>query len=74
MNKIYDNGELLLGQVDQVIDYLGLMYYEEGIDVNDLINDLRELDKNGIVCVNYDNGMGCTFDYWSSDDVMSEVK
>ena len=70
MNNVYDNGELLLGQVDKVIDYLGLMYYEEGIDVNDLINDLRELDKNGIVCVNYDNPMGYSIDYWDKKDII----
>lgn len=74
MKNIYDNGALMLGNVQQVIAELekemekniDVMY----VDTEELLKDLKELekvDKDMIVCINYDNGMGYSIDYWNSN-------
>lgn len=77
MNKIYDNGALMLGNVQMVINEV-----EEELknnidmfcaDMEDILKDLKELrdiDYEMVVCINYDNGMGYTIDYWSSKDIV----
>lgn len=77
MNKIYDNGALMLGNVQMVINEV-----EEELknnidmfcaDMEDILKDLKELrdiDYEMVVCINYDNGMGYTIDYWTSKDIV----
>ena len=77
MNKIYDNGALLLGNIQDIImetereikENIDMFY----IDMEELLKDLKELrniDYDMIVCVNYDNGMGYSIDYWTSKDII----
>lgn len=72
MNKIYDNGEILLGRAKDILNYME--NNNNSFDENDYIdikNDLKELlesDEDVIVYVNYDNGMGYFIDYWNKDD------
>ena len=77
MNKIYDNGALMLGNVQDLImeieremkENIDMLY----IDTEDLLKDLKELrdvDYEMVVCINYDNGMGYTIDCWSSKDIV----
>lgn len=79
MNKIYDNGGLLLGNVQDIIietereikENIDMFY----IDMEELLKDLKELrdiDYDMIVCVNYDNGMGYSIDYWTSKDIIKK--
>lgn len=79
MNKIYDNGGLLLGNVQDIImetereikENIDMFY----IDIEELLKDLKELrdiDYDMIVCVNYDNGMGYSIDYWTSKDIIKK--
>ena len=79
MNKIYDNGALMLGNVQDLI-----MEIEREIkqdidmfcaDMEDILKDLKELrdiDYEMVVCINYDNGMGYSIDYWSSNDIINK--
>lgn len=42
-------------------------------DMDELLKDLKELrdiDYEMVVCINYDNGMGYTIDYWGSIDIV----
>lgn len=75
MNKIYDNGALMLGNVQDLIveverqkrENIDMLY----VDMDEILKDLKELrdvDYNMIVCINYDNGMGYTMDYWREND------
>ena len=72
MNKIYDNGEILLGKVKDIIEYTKK---QETIDeeMEEILQDLKELEDNTIVAINYDNGMGYTIDYWNEKDILKEV-
>lgn len=75
MNKIYDNGALMLGNVQDLIMEIERQKRASidmlDADVDDMLKDLKELrdiDYNMIVCINYDNGMGYTMDYWREND------
>lgn len=77
MNKIYDNGALMLGNVQMIINEIEKELKNDidmlGVDMEELIKDLKELrdvDHEMVVCINYDNGMGYTIDYWSSEDIV----
>ena len=77
MNKIYDNGALMLGNVQMVINEIE-KELKNGvdmfcIDMEEIIKDLKELrdiDYEMVVCINYDNGMGYSIDYWCSNDIV----
>lgn len=79
MNKVYDNGALMLGNVQDIIMEVEKELKENidmyDTDMEELIKDLKELrdiDYDMVVCVNYDNGMGCSIDYWTSKDIVKE--
>jgi len=81
MNKVYDNGGLMLGNIDLVIKELQ-KEIEKDIDMSDvsteeLLKDLEDLKIQvpnvSIVCINYDTGMGYSFDYWCTYDEIKEV-
>ena len=87
MNKIYDNGKMLLGNINDIIidikrniDNLdGEMKDEYQELLNDIV-EVRDKDHAKYVMVNYDNPMGYTFEYWTdtkedySYDFRYEVK
>lgn len=73
MNKIYDNGALMLGNVQMVIMEIERQKRASidmlDADMDELLKDLKELrdiDYEMVVCINYENGMGYTLDYWNS--------
>lgn len=81
MNKIYDNGGIMLGNIDLVIKEIK-REIENEIDMSDanteeLLKDLEDLKVQvpsvEIVSVNYDTGMGYSFDYWTKNDEYKEV-
>lgn len=79
MNKIYDNGALMLGNVQDLIMEIEREIKEDidmlGADMEELIKDLKELrdiDCEMVVCINYDNGMSYSIDYWSSNDIINK--
>lgn len=72
MNNIYDNGEILLGKVKDIIEYTK----KQGTideEMEEILQDLKDLEDNTIVAINYDNGMGYTIDYWDEKDILKEV-
>lgn len=67
-NKVYDNGMLLLGEINDVKRYLrdNLECDEDNYcEVMGMIEDLEELGDGYIVSINYDFGMGYMIDKWS---------
>lgn len=72
MNNIYDNGEILLGKVKDIIEYTKK---QETIDeeTEEILQDLKDFEDNTIVAINYDNGMGYSIDYWDEKDILKEV-
>ena len=71
MDKIYDNGEMVLGNVYNLKDYI-CRNCEDCEEIKEIIKDLEDLDEDTIVALNYDNGMVYYIDYWSKNDIVKE--
>ena len=77
MHNIYDNGALVLGNIKDVIKQIETEMKKDidmcFVDQEELLKDLKELeDVADIVMVNYDNPMGYSIDYWSSNDIVKQ--
>ena len=79
MKNIYDNGALRLGNVQDLIMEIEREIKEDidmlGADMEDILKELKELrdiDYDMVVCINYDNGMDYSIDYWSSKDIVKK--
>lgn len=72
MNKVFDNGTMVLGRKDKVYKYL-IDNAEETWEIEDILHDIEELKDNTIVAINYDLGMGYSVDYWEESDVVQDV-
>ena len=79
MKNIYDNGALMLGNVQDLIMEIEREIKEDidmlGADMEDILKELKELrdiDCEMVVCINYDNGMSYSIDYWSSNDIINK--
>ena len=71
MQNIYDNGEICLGEVKKIIEY----FNTTGADIEeyeDLLKELKELNDDDIVAINYDHGMGYSIDWWTKDDKVNQ--
>jgi len=70
MNNIYDNGELLLGSVKDIKEYTlnNMLVYENDEENMEILDFIKDYKENDIVCINYDNGMGLSFDIWQEID------
>ena len=60
---LYDNGEMLLGTPQKIVKYLN-----KTTDFDDLIEYIGTLDKNCIVLISLNNGMGWSVDYFTESD------
>lgn len=71
MKNIYDNGEVCLGEVKKIIEHFNTI----GADIEeyeDLLEELKELNDDDIVAINYDNGMGYSIEYWTNEDIITQ--
>ena len=67
MKEIYDNGEMCLGEVKKIIEY----FNTTGADIEEyeeVLEELKKLNDDDIVAINYDNGMGYSIDWWTKKD------
>lgn len=71
MNKIYDNGYYLLGKVEDVLNYTDVESLSDDFII-DILEELKLYDKESIVCINYDNGMGYTIQAFGKEDIIWE--
>lgn len=67
MENIYDNGEICLGKVEKIRQYL-IDNTEETWEIEDILEELKTLNNDNIVAINYDNGMGYSIDCWTKND------
>ena len=73
MQNIYDNGRLCLGEVGKIRQQL-IENAEETWEIEDILEELKDLDDNTIVAINYDNGMGYSIEYWTKKDILPPVE
>ena len=71
MENIYDNGEICLGEVRKIRQQL-IDNAEETWEIEDILAELKELEDNTIVAINYDNGMGYSIEYWTTKDIITQ--
>lgn len=71
MKNIYDNGRLCLGEVGKIRQQL-IDNAEETWEIEDILEELKELEDNTIVAINYDNGMGYSIEYWTTKDIITQ--
>lgn len=82
MINIYDNGALMLGNIKMVIKEIEKEIANDidmcCIDASELLKELKETEKELgdylIVCINYENPMGYTIDYWSDNDIINKYR
>lgn len=77
MKSVYDNGALMLGNVEKVIreikrelnEDIDMLFADKEEILKDL-NAIKEIDSDAVVCVNYENGgyKGYSIDYWIKND------
>ena len=76
MNNLYDNGTILLGTKKNIVEqiYNNMLVEEDDEYYMEILNDLKDFKDDTIIALNYDNGMGYSFDYWDENDKLtSEV-
>lgn len=82
MNKIYDNGTILLGTKKNIEKYAKkqVKHFKKVEDdyvvetFETILKELEEFSNETIVAINYDCGMGYSIDYWNEDSVIKECK
>lgn len=74
MQNIYDNGEICLGEVKKIIEYFNTTELDIE-EYEDLLEELKKLNDNDIVAINYDHGnyLGYSTDYWTKEDKKQAV-
>jgi len=74
MNNIYDNGTILLGEKEKVVNqiYNNMLEEEQDEFYMEILEELKDFKDNTIVAINYDNGMGYSIDYWEKEDIVKE--
>lgn len=72
MNKVYDNGTILLGTKKDIVEqiYNNMLEEEQDELYQEILEDLKDYKDNTIVALNYDNGMGYSIDYWEKEDII----
>ena len=71
MQNIYDNGRVCLGEVGKIRQQL-IDNAEETWEIEDILAELKELEDNTIVAINYDNSMGYSIEYWTTKDIITQ--
>ena len=80
MNNIYDNGALMIGNIDMVINQIK-KDMQDNIDMaftdqEELLQELLDLKNDNIgvdiVYINYERPMGYELNYWCDNDKVVE--
>lgn len=72
MNNLYDNGTILLGTKKDIVEqiYNNMLEEEQDELYQDILDDLKDFKDDTIVALNYDCGMGYSFDWWEIGDII----
>lgn len=76
MNSVYDNGGVMIGNIDLVIKELKREIENDidmfDVNIEELLKDLEDLKVQvpsvSVVSIDYDTGMGYSFNYWTASD------
>lgn len=76
MNKVYDNGTMVLGTKKDVEKYLKDNMFTSDMEdeIFEILKDIQEEKEDTILAINYDLGMGYSIDYWTTEDIVMEKK
>ena len=77
MNNIYDNGEVLLGEVKKLRCYVDSLFKTKKISEEDWLNFTKELiwyKDNEVIAINYDHGMGLSIESWDETCIVKECE
>ena len=70
MNRVYDNGCILLGRKDDIVEYskrlINKLDYKE--DIEQMLEEIKDYNDSTILAINYDNAMGISIEYWEDTD------
>ena len=76
MKNIYDNGALMIGNINDVIAEVE-KEMKENVDMvftdqEELLQELKEIKEDGaeIVYINYERPMGYELNYWMKNDIV----
>lgn len=74
MNNLYDNGTTLIGTIKDVKKYMEEQLQQDDDmyidDIKNILKDIKDLDDNSIVSINYDWGMGYIMNNWNDSDII----
>ena len=85
MNNVYDNGYKLLGTIKDIKEYsVKLLEHFKKVDddyvietCEETLDIIKELEQNykedTIIMINYDNGMGFTWEIWTKKNIVKVV-
>jgi hypothetical protein len=74
-DNVYDNGEYLLGKVENVINHIHNLILEERIDdeyAYEILDDMGKMKPDTIISIYYNHPMGYTIDYWAYNDIVNK--
>ena len=78
MNKVFDNGELLLGTKFNIETYCKekMSHFLQICDnyvaetFQEILEEISDFEDTDILAVNYESGMGMSIDCWGRNDVV----
>ena len=76
MTNLYDNGEILLGTKKDILKFEDVAIKKGWIDAEDykeIKETLEDLTEDTIVAINYDHGMGLSFDWWDKSHIIKNM-
>lgn len=77
MNKLYDNGEMLLGRKNDIEKYC-LKLIIQGDEMltetaKETLEEIEDYNDSDILCINYDTGMGLEIESWKEIDEVKKI-
>ena len=71
MYNVYDNGEKILGKVIDIKRYINAnkQHWEE-TDAKEIMDELKDMEYDTIVALDYNHGMGWYMDWWDYKDIV----
>lgn len=77
MKEMYDNGEQFIGMCKDLRDYNNKLYENNTIDedtYNEWEEELKDIQDNCIVMIDYSFGMGNIIRTWDEHDIVEKEK
>lgn len=73
IKNVYDNGENILGNVENVKKYIKQHQENDKELCEEILEELNEIkDEKSIVFINYDLPMGYIIYYWTEEDIYNK--